>query len=172
MAQCSDCSNSTTCIACISGYTLTSGSCVVSTASSSSSSSSSSESSAAKDLKWKSYYVSADTLKHVLLAVGMKYTRVNTNWAGVTIAVGNKSSSTSLTIKSVEWGKSNELIFYTNNPLQFASKPLPFKRLLVGQSIDINLNSTIQISQPLLASMLPNLINDKALTLGYNLNDP
>jgi hypothetical protein len=126
------------------------------------------------NVKFKSFYISADTLKHILQAVGMAYTKVNGNWTtDVKIALGNKTSSTALTIKSVEWGRSYELIFYTNNPLNYTKKSLPLtNRMLIGQTVDLNLNTSIQINQPLLVSLLPNLLVDSALTLGYSLNDP
>lgn len=57
-------------------------------------------------MKWTSFYVDSTTLKHVLQAVGMTYTKVNATWSSnVKIAIGNKSSTTYLTIKSVEWGR-------------------------------------------------------------------
>lgn len=46
------------------------------------------------------------------------------------------------------------------------------KRLLVGQSFDLSLDSSFEISQPILAQLLPNLLNDQAMVLGYSLNNP
>lgn len=46
------------------------------------------------------------------------------------------------------------------------------KRLMIGQSFDLNLDSSFEISQPILAQLLPNLLNDQAMILGYSLNNP
>lgn len=132
---CSVCSNANTCTSCISGYFLSSSG--VCTVIQSSTGGSSTPISTVTNMKWTSFYVDSSTLKHVLQAVGMTYTKVNTTWSSnVKIAIGNKTSTTALSITSMEWGRPYELIFYTNNPLQFSMKSLPLmQRLLVGQSL-------------------------------------
>lgn len=104
----------------------------------------------------------------------MKYTKIpNPNWnSNIKIMIGNKKSTSALTLISAEWGRDNEIIFYTNNPLNFTVSPLPSVRLLIGQTLNIDLNTSVEVSQSLLASILPNMLNSNAVTLGYDLNNP
>jgi hypothetical protein len=46
------------------------------------------------------------------------------------------------------------------------------KRLLIGQTVAIDMDSTAEVSQSLLSTILPNLLTDSDLTLGYSLDNP
>lgn len=174
ISNCAQCTNSSACTACISGYALSNGNCSVIQTSSGSGGSSAVAKNEVKNVKLVSYYVSSTSLRHILLVSGMVYTRANVSIINnIKLSVSTKNSSISLTISRYEWGKPNELILYTNNPLNLRVKTLGLtRRLLIGQSVEINMNTSAQVSQSLLSSVLPNLLTDSDLSLGYSLDDP
>lgn len=114
----------------------------------------------------KTFYVNSQTLKHIFSAKqGYTFTKQTLAWSSVTtISLFNSATSTtlSLTITSVEWGRfASSIIFYTNNPLNINADTftMPFARMLVTQNdFSLSYQTKFKMTQAALALLLPNQI--------------
>jgi hypothetical protein len=117
-------------------------------------------------LQAKTFYVSSQALKHVFSAKqGYTFTKQTLSWSSVTtISLYNSATSTtvSLTITAVDWGKdSASIIFYTNNPLNINADTfsMSFTRLLATQNdFSLSYQTKFKMSQAALALLLPDRI--------------
>jgi hypothetical protein len=76
----------------------------------------------------------------------------------------------------MELGNSDQTLkFYTNNPLSLTTLQMPLMsggRLLVGQSIDPSVASSVVIPSSTMSQILPAIMMNGDLSLTYSLNDP
>jgi hypothetical protein len=161
LSNCYECSNSSVCLACTSGYVLdSSGVCNAVTAGTSTAPV------PIPMLQVKTYYVSSTQLKHVLYTKqNYGFTKQTLTWSSVTtISLYNSASSSSitLTISSVEWGEGlKSIIFYTNNPLNLdaSSLSMPLSRLLLTQEdVSFSYQTKFQLTQAALALLMPDQV--------------
>jgi hypothetical protein len=71
--------------------------------------------------------------------------------------------------------KGSSLFFYTNNPVAISIIKMPVLsggRILVGQSIDPSVSSSLVVASSTVSTILPAILMNGDLNLAYSLKDP